>query len=66
MKRLVPLALALSLSVGGCAHSQSSRHTTARTVALTTAVIAGVVLATFVVPCAQCNDTFISTDGVRR
>jgi len=67
MKNLAALVLATSLAAGGCAHSQTTRHT-ARNVALTTAVISAIVLTTVLVPCGQCNDTFISpgSDGARR
>ena len=64
MTKPAALLLAIGLSAGGCAHAPTK--SSARTAALTTAVIAAIVLATVVVPCAQCNDTFISTDGVRR
>jgi hypothetical protein len=68
MKTLAAIVLATSLAAGGCAHSQTPRSTTARNVALTTAVIGAIVLTTILVPCAQCNDTFISpsSDGARR
>jgi len=66
MKNLAALVLATSLAAGGCgAHSQT--RYTARNVALTTAVIGAIVLTTVLVPCAQCNDTFVSPqDGARR
>jgi len=65
MKTLASLALVGSLALGGCAHAPTKQS--ARNAALTTAVIAAIVLATVMVPCAQCNDTFISTDtGARR
>jgi hypothetical protein len=64
MKRLATLAVAFTLALGACAHAPTKQS--ARTAALTTAVIAAIVLATVMVPCAQCNDTFISTDGARR
>jgi hypothetical protein len=64
MTKPAALLLAIALSAGGCAHAPTKQS--ARTAALTTAVLAAIVLATVVVPCAQCNDTFISTDGARR
>ncbi|HSD87899.1 MAG TPA: hypothetical protein VLB44_10315 [Kofleriaceae bacterium] len=63
MKRLaIPALLVLSLGVSGCAHAQhpdTTPHHTARDVALTAIVIGAIVLTTALVPCAQCNDTFI-------
>jgi hypothetical protein len=65
MKRLAPLVVALSLATG-CAHSQQGSHS-ARTVAVTAAVIAGVVLATMFAPCPQCDNSVVTTDtGARR
>jgi len=61
MKRIAPLLVSLALFTG-CAHSQHTSYK-AQTVAVTAAVVAGLVLATVLVPCAQCNDTFITTDS---
>ncbi|HUS30789.1 MAG TPA: hypothetical protein VMZ53_19900 [Kofleriaceae bacterium] len=69
MKAIAAAILAMSLAAGGCAHSQhgSSSSSAPRNVAVTMGVIAALVLATVIVPCAQCNDTFISPqDGARR
>lgn len=73
MKTLAALLLATSLAAGGCVHAQSAQSTqsttsshTARNVALTAAVIGALVLSTVLVPCAQCNDTFISPQNGAR
>lgn len=66
MKRLaIPALLALSLGTSACAHSRNgdtTPHHTVRDVALTAVVIGAIVLTTALVPCAQCNDTYVGPE----
>jgi hypothetical protein len=60
MKRFIALtALSLGLAIGttACANQQLISKRTAKNAALGTAVIAGLVLSMFLVPCSECNET---------
>jgi hypothetical protein len=56
--KLIALLASLALAAPGCAHMPSKQST--GTVALTAAVVAGLVLVTLAAPCSECGNRDIA------